>query len=52
LTRAIEKRETKISNSELAAHKSKEILSALKDVQDEIEKGNKRSVFKKIFGRD
>lgn len=52
LKRAIEKREAKNSNSELAAHNSKEILSALKDVQDEIEKGNKRSVFKKIFGRD
>ena len=50
LKKITEKRDLKDSNTEKVVANSKEILSAVKDVQGEIEKGNKRSVFKKIFG--
>lgn len=50
LNRITEKRELKNSNSERAYANSQEILSVLKVVQGEIEKGNNRSVFRKIFG--
>ena len=50
LKKVSEKREVKDSNSVRSASDSQEILSALKVVQVEIEKSNKRSVFKKIFG--
>ncbi|GEM_PF-487849 len=50
LKRIIEKRELKDANAEKAVINSQEILTVVRNVQGEIEKGNKRSVFKKLFG--
>ena len=50
LKRIIENREVRASASEKEVSNSQEILSTVKVIQGEIEKGNNRSVFRKIFG--